>query len=532
MKKLLLINALALTIVGCGGGGKTEVPASSAAASSVSSSVISSVASSVASSAASSSAVSSSSISSSSSSSSVATATGWQLVWSDEFDGSALDTTKWSFEKNCTGGGNNELQCYTDRADNAFLSDGKLHIVAKKETFNGQAKGDDDPTYNPGDTSVKRDYTSARLRTKAKGDWKFGRMEIRAKLPQGQGIWPAIWMLPTEWKYGGWPLSGEIDIMEAVNNNTGAADNNVHGTLHYGDNWPANKYTGTNFKPTKNVWEEYHTYSIEWEDGEIRWYVDNTHFATQTKKGWYTKGSSVEGAPFDQKFHFILNLAVGGNWPGVPNANTTFPQEMTVESVKIYRCATNVTTGKGCASNVNPAITPLIGHPQISGEFAAPPLFTMFGDAINTSLKIDSYNPNGAISSSQMVDGDRGTVLNVIKTGATGNVYFNIPAGSANLSQWASGGELVFSLKVNSMAEGSRLLIKMDSGWPNVSDVAATLPAIGVWGEYRINISDLIAKGNSIQSGIANLSSISNIFVIEPTAAMNVSFDNVRLVKP
>ena len=532
MKKLLLINALALTIVGCGGGGKTEVPASSAAASSVSSSVISSVASSVASSAASSSAVSSSSISSSSSSSSVATATGWQLVWSDEFDGSALDTTKWSFEKNCTGGGNNELQCYTDRADNAFLSDGKLHIVAKKETFNGQAKGDDDPTYNPGDTSVKRDYTSARLRTKAKGDWKFGRMEIRAKLPQGQGIWPAIWMLPTEWKYGGWPLSGEIDIMEAVNNNTGAADNNVHGTLHYGDNWPANKYTGTNFKPTKNVWEEYHTYSIEWEDGEIRWYVDNTHFATQTKKGWYTKGSSVEGAPFDQKFHLILNLAVGGNWPGVPNTNTTFPQEMTVESVKIYRCATNVTTGKGCASNVNPAITPLIGHPQISGEFAAPPLFTMFGDAINTSLKIDSYNPNGAISSSQMVDGDRGTVLNVIKTGATGNVYFNIPAGSANLSQWASGGELVFSLKVNSMAEGSRLLIKMDSGWPNVSDVAATLPAIGVWGEYRINISDLIAKGNSIQSGIANLSSISNIFVIEPTAAMNVSFDNVRLVKP
>lgn len=519
MKKLLLMNALALTtLVGCGGGSdKAETPASSSAASSVSSSVVSSAESSIASSA---------------SSASSSTATSWQLVWSDEFNGSAIDTNKWSFEKNCMGGGNNELQCYTDRADNAYVSDGKLHIVAKKETFNGQAKGDDDPTYNPGDTSVKRDYTSARLRTKNKGDWKFGRMEIRAKLPQGQGIWPAIWMLPTEWKYGGWPLSGEIDIMEAVNNNTGAADNNVHGTLHYGDAWPNNKYTGINYVPAKKVWEEYHTYAVEWEDGEIRWYVDNTHFATQTKKGWYTKGSSIEGAPFDQKFHMILNLAVGGNWPGNPNANTTFPQEMTVEFVKVYNCAANTTTGKGCASNVDPAIKPLTGHPQISGEFAAPPLFTMYDDALNSSLKFDSYNPNGSISYSQVAEADHGTVLNVIKTGATGNVYFNIPAGSANLSSWASGGELVFNLKVNSMAEGSRLLIKMDSGWPSVSDVSATLPAVGVWGEYRINVSDLIAKGNSIQSGIANLSSISNIFVIEPTAAMNVSFDNVRLVKP
>ncbi len=522
MKKLLLMNALALTtLVGCGGGSdKAETPASSSAASSVSSSVVSSAESSI------------SSSTSSASSSTTSTATGWQLVWSDEFDGSAIDTNKWSFEKNCMGGGNNELQCYTDRADNAYVGDGKLHIVAKKETFNGQAKGDDDPTYNPGDTSVKRDYTSARLRTKNKGDWKFGRMEIRAKLPQGQGIWPAIWMLPTEWKYGGWPLSGEIDIMEAVNNNTGSADNNVHGTLHYGDAWPNNKYTGTNYVPAKKVWEEYHTYAVEWEDGEIRWYVDSKHFATQTKKGWYTKGSSVEGAPFDQKFHMILNLAVGGNWPGNPNANTTFPQEMTVEFVKVYNCAVNTTTGKGCASNVDPAIKPLTGHPQITGEFAAPPLFTMYDDALNSSLKFDSYNPNGSISYSQVAEADRGTVLNVIKTGATGNVYFNIPAGSANLSSWASGGELVFNLKVNSMAEGSRLLIKMDSGWPSVSDVSATLPAIGVWGEYRINVSDLIAKGNSIQSGIANLSSISNIFVIEPTAAMNVSFDNVRLVKP
>lgn len=517
MKKLLLINAIAFTMVACGGSGsgKSETPPASSSAAS------SSVASSEA------------PLSSSAASSSTpANSNKWEVVWSDEFDGSAIDTTKWSFEKNCTGGGNNELQCYTDRADNAFVSDGKLHIVAKKESFSGQAKNDDDPTYNAGDTSVKRDYTSARLRSKNKGDWKYGRMEIRAKLPQGQGVWPAIWMLPTEWKYGSWPLSGEVDIMEAINSNTGTNGNKVYGTLHYGDMWPNNKNAGDSYSPATNIWDEYHTYTIEWEEGEIRWYVDSKHYLTENKKGWYTKGSTEANAPFDQKFHMLLNIAVGGGWPGNPDSKTTFPQEMTVESVKVYRCTVNATTGKGCASNVDPAIKPLTGHPQVGGEFAAPPLFTMYDDALNSGLKIDSYNPNGAISYSQVAEADHGMVLNVVKTGATGNVYFNIPAGAANLSTWSSGGELVFNLKVNSMADGAKLLIKMDSGWPSVSDVAATLPAIGVWGEYRINVSDLIAKGNSIQSGIANLSAISNIFVIEPTAAMNVTFDNVRLVKP
>lgn len=518
MKKIILLNAIAFTMVACGGGGggKTETPPASSAAA-TSSSVASSEAPS----------------SSSSSSSTPANSNAWEQVWIDEFDGTNIDTTKWSFEKNCNGGGNNELQCYTDRADNAFVADGKLHIVAKKESFSGQAKVDDDPGYNAGDTSAKRDYTSARLRSKNKGDWTYGRMEIRAKLPKGQGIWPAIWMLPTEWKYGGWPLSGEIDIMEAVNSDTAAYGNKVHGTLHYGDVWPNNKYEGTFYIPPKNVWEEYHTYAIEWEEGEIRWYVDNKHFQTENKKGWFTKGSTNENAPFDQKFHMLLNLAVGGNWPGNPDGTTTMPQEMTVDFVKVYRCPANPTTGKGCATNVDAAIKPLTGHPRITGEFAAPPLFTMYDDALAPGLKFDSYNPNGAISYSQIAEVDHGTVLNVVKTGATGNVYFNIPAGSANLSAWGTGGgELVFNLKVNSLADGTRLLIKMDSGWPSVSDVAATLPATGTWGEYRINVSDLIAKGNSIQSGIANLSGISNIFVIEPTGAMNVSFDNVRLVKP
>jgi beta-glucanase (GH16 family) len=508
MKKLMLINVLALVLIGCGGGSSSKPTATSTP-------------------------VNSAPASSSKASASSSAATGWNLVWSDEFESSNVDTTQWSFERNCTGGGNNELQCYTNRIDNAYLADGNLHIVAKKETFSGQAKNDDDPAYSSTDTSVTRNYTSARLRSKNKGDWKYGRMDIRAKLPQGQGIWPAIWMLPTEWKYGGWPLSGEIDIMEAVNSNTGTNGSKVYGTLHYGAASPNNKYEGTSTTPSTNIWDNFHNYTIEWENGEIRFYLDNVHYATQTKKGWYTKGSTIDGAPFDQLFHIILNVAVGGIWPGNPDVNTVFPQEMLLDYVRVYQCSLDPATGKGCASNVNPAIKPLPGHTQVmGGVFAPPPLFTIFGDAWDVGLIDNTYNPNSTISYSQIAEAGRGKVLNVVKTGAVGNIYFTIQSGVSDLTAWSSNGFLVFDVKVNTMADGVKLLVKLDSVWPNVSDTEVTLPAIGTWGEYRIKVSDLIAKGNSIQSGIANLAAITNILVIEPTGVMDVSFDNIRLEKP
>ena len=153
---------------------------------------------------------------------------GWALVWSDEFEGTEIDQSKWSWETNCWGGGNNELQCYTDRDDNSFLRDGKLVIRAQKETFTGPAVPLD---WNSGAGDRTLPYTSARLRTLNKGDWTYGRFEIRAKLPGGQGVWPAIWMLPSDWVYGGWAASGEMDILEAVNL-TDEADKIVHGTLH------------------------------------------------------------------------------------------------------------------------------------------------------------------------------------------------------------------------------------------------------------------------------------------------------------
>ena len=270
-----------------------------------------------------------------------ATQKGWKLVWQDEFDGKDIDETKWSWEQNCWGGGNNELQCYTDRFKNSFIEDGKLVIRAHKETFRGLANTEESGT------KEKRTlpYTSARLRTLNKGDWKYGRIEVRAKLPAGQGVWPAIWMLPTDWKYGMWAASGEIDIIEMVSQKREVKNKVVHGTIHYGKEWPNNVFSGESFTfENSDPSLEFHTYAIEWADGEMRWYIDDYHYATQTSSGWYSQIKNADGelynvegsAPFDQRFHLLLNVAVGGNWPGAPDASTKFPVQMEVDYVRVY----------------------------------------------------------------------------------------------------------------------------------------------------------------------------------------------------
>lgn len=241
----------------------------------------------------------------------------WKLVWSDEFGGEKLDYSKWEAEVNAFGGGNNEMQLYTDRKENVRVEDGHLVIEARKDQPNIQG--------------TVREYSSGRVRTKHRGDWKYGRIEVRAKLPDGQGIWSAIWMLPTDEKYGPWALSGEIDIMEMI----GQEPSKVLGTLHYGDTWPNNKHTGSNYQLPKGTFtEDFHTFAIEWEAGEIRWYVDDALYQTQTK--WDSKNAAFP-APFDQAFHLVLNIAVGGNLPGPPNAETKFPKQMRVDYVRVYQ---------------------------------------------------------------------------------------------------------------------------------------------------------------------------------------------------
>jgi beta-glucanase (GH16 family) len=236
---------------------------------------------------------------------------GWNMVWTDEFDKPEIDTTKWNYEINGSGMGNNELQYYISSRANSWTRDGKLVIKAISQNYKGKF------------------YTSARLNSKGKGDWKYGRMDVRAKLPVQQGVWPAIWMLPTDWVYGTWPQSGEIDIMEII----GQKPSTTHGTIHFGQPWPKNRWIGETKVLSKGDFsEEFHVFSVEWEENQIRWYLDDTLFCKRVPADL-----TPERWPFDQKFHMILNLAIGGEWPGPPDENTKFPKYMYVDYVRVYQ---------------------------------------------------------------------------------------------------------------------------------------------------------------------------------------------------
>ncbi len=240
---------------------------------------------------------------------------GYTLVWNDEFDGTAIDLTKWEHEVNANGGGNNELQYYTARPENSFLEDGNLILRARQEEYTAN-----------GNT---RYYTSARMRTANKGDWKYARIDIRAKIPYGQGMWPAIWMLSTDWEYGGWPQSGEIDIMEHV----GFDQGNIHGSVH---TQAYNHKVGTQKSASKMVPDanvNFHVYSLEWTEDKIDVLVDNEVYFTFAND----KAGNADTWPFDKRFHVILNVAVGGDWPGAPTTNTIFPKDMSVDYVRVYQ---------------------------------------------------------------------------------------------------------------------------------------------------------------------------------------------------
>ena len=236
-----------------------------------------------------------------------------KLVWSDEFDKNGLpDSTKWGYDVGGTGWGNNELQFYTDaRKENASVRNGHLVIEARMENYQ------------------ERKYSSARLVSKNKGDWKYGRIEVRAKLPHGKGIWPAIWMLPTQSKYGGWPKSGEIDIMEFV----GYMPDSLFGSVHtglYNHSIGTQKTKGIALKDLATA---FHVYAIEWTADKIDFLIDGKRFFE------FRNEHSGPGAwPFHQEFHLILNVAVGGNWGGKYGVDDSiFPQRMVIDYVRVYQ---------------------------------------------------------------------------------------------------------------------------------------------------------------------------------------------------
>jgi beta-glucanase (GH16 family) len=235
------------------------------------------------------------------------------LIWSDEFDYKGLpDTTKWGYDIGESGWGNHEWQYYTEkRLENARVENGLLIIEARKEPFG------------------KMQYTSARIATKNKGDWKYGRIEIRAKLPRGRGTWPALWMLSTDWKYGGWPESGEIDIMEHV----GYDQNQVHASVHTKDYYHIIGTQKTAITQVPTASDSFHIYGMEWRENFITISVDNqTYFRFPKESDDFRKW------PFAERFHLLFNVAVGGDWGGSKGVDETiFPQKMLVDWVRVYR---------------------------------------------------------------------------------------------------------------------------------------------------------------------------------------------------
>lgn len=232
-------------------------------------------------------------------------------VWSDEFDDPAIDRSKWSFQTGAGGWGNHELENYTDRPENAAVRDGRLIITARREEYEGSH------------------YTSARLRTIRKGDWRYGRFEARMRLPVAQGMWPAFWMMPTDSLYGGWPASGEIDIMELI----GKFPSRVYGTLHTVNGQGQHVSYGEQIDLASSTFaDDFHVFAAEWDPGHLALFLDDQPYNVLDTP--FANGGTW---PFDQRFHIILNLAVGGDWPGSPDGAAPFPQILEVDSVRVFQ---------------------------------------------------------------------------------------------------------------------------------------------------------------------------------------------------
>ncbi|MFK3870193.1 family 16 glycosylhydrolase [Pseudoalteromonas rhizosphaerae] len=470
----------------------------------------------------------------------------WQMVWSDEFDGASIDSNKWNFELSCAGGGNNEKQCYTDNEQNAFIKDGILNLVAL-----------------PADEGAEKPYTSARLNTRYNADFTYGRFEMRAKLPSGQGSWPAFWMMPTDEEYGTWPRSGEIDILEAVNLKTVAEDGtveaNIHGTLHYGREWPNNSNSGKayTFAEGMNPADDFHTYAIEWQEGEIRWYVDGYLYATQRRsevrynskdeavglkhKGWFAEyfeqgngelTTHWDNAPFDKDFYLILNNAVGGDWPenvnnlGVDAAAFAEGQSFEIDYVRVYQCAANTDTGKGCET-VRPGYDNL-EDALVEGKVPVP---TPPSDGVAKNLDIfnGSLDANwiawdccGGTTPETITDADKGDVVKFNINDNNGTVLGfstrggHFPDGFAGSSSPFDAsllldlnGRVSFDMKVVTPPTSSTTwLLKAEAGdgGPNTGDVPLSesnegvTPVTGQWQTYTFPLSLLQERGLDISA--------------------------------
>lgn len=354
----------------------------------------------------------------------------YHLIWSDDFNGKTLDTTKWNYELHEPGWVNNELQSYVRSSKNIYLDDGNLIIQ---------------PIKTVDEKTGKVSYTSGRINTQNKMDFKYGKVEVKAKLPKGQGIWPAIWMMPTnESLYGGWPKCGEIDIVEML----GHEPNKVYQTLHYANSSTDVQSQGSKILTTGDFSSDYHIFSVEWNPDSISFFVDGE--LTKTVNKWYTGtegiGNITYPAPFDQEFYVILNVAVGGNWPGNPDETTNFAEaKMFVDYVKVYQ-------KKNYNENVTmPETTVLLRDPDANGNYINNSDFSE-KEPLNDNINWFLQTMNGGDATAEIKDNTL-----IITSKNEGNVDYSIQAMQAGIPL-AKGGQYRISFDAKADLDRSMIL--------------------------------------------------------------------------
>lgn len=456
---------------------------------------------------------------------------GWQLVWADEFDGDALDANNWNIQtgdgsaEGIPGWGNNELQTY--QPDNIAVRNGNLVISARFE--DGR-------------------YTSGRINSDGKFASRYGRIEGNIRVPAGRGLWSAFWLLPTDSPYGGWPASGEIDIMEVFRREPQPF---TQGVAHYGMIWPLNVYAAKHYSGIDPA-DGFHVYALEWDDSELRWFVDGVHFHTVPSSAYWNyfrdpatnaHRSGGDSAPFDQPFHLLLNLAVGGDLPGDPLPEA-FPGEMLVDYVRVYRCAADADTGRGCEGSIDPldpSVVPVAADDVFRAEY------TLFDDVLGPLVLNDeetialtfSVYDYGALVLSEVGAGERGMVVDVATSGGGG---FSIRAadggqlrffGVGSAADTASfGGELQFEVFVFAADTDTDrgLRIQLDSGAGGFVELALRELPTEEWTTVTVQVSDIVRSAGGSGGTALDMDRIGSLFALQPTGAAHLRLDNIRII--
>ena len=468
------------------------------------------------------------------------------LVWSDEFDGTSLNTDNWDIQMGDgspdlpSGWGNSEEQSYTGDPANLRLRGGMLEITAVRS---GNA------------------YTSARIRTFGKQSFRYKdgktvRIEARMKLPGSQGLWPAFWMLPEENLYGTWPQSGEIDIMEAVNLGVGGKTDTTF-AAHYGMPNPDNTYASSGYDTGLAPNDNFNVFAVEWSAGEIRWYVNDVHAHTQTAAQWFTLSSQNPayellkgGAPFDRAFHILLNVAVGGNLPGPPNAQSVFPQTMQVDYVRVYDCATEASQSRchrvspfappnnlgagvlgfrnGLMAEINVYDSGLQTHTE--GIGASMENVTFVAQASDAGVAVNPSATNGQNQVLELdFDASGGVVaLTTVAGQGSGPAQFTLRRGDVH-------GQLEFDLRVRQLASGSSLQFGLGTDADNrvhESYSNAKLQAIADSNQSQsqvLNLNQLSRVGTFSYENVTELFSVVSAGSFSGSQRTVVEIDNVRI---